>query len=145
MITNLEVVELLELGVKVKYKGCFEVLSYDKESDSFLLLHKDHKGDVEFASPWNSSIIDFTKMVCDSQSLSDKNVDKVFPHKTGGIMKNVEYKVQGNKLVIEIDLAQSHGKSKSGKNVIVATSAGNAKIEGTNFVLGLNLFTKDAD
>lgn len=142
-ITKSEVIELITGGVKVKYKGVFDLLSYDSEADTFMLLHKDDKGDPEFASPWKAGIIDFTRITCDNQSLSDTNVGKVFLHKIGGTMKNIGYKVQGNKLTIEIDLAQTQGKSKSGKNVIVATSAGNAKIEGTDFLLGLNLFTKD--
>lgn len=144
-ITKSDVVKLLESGAKVKYKGCFDVLSYNETDDSFMLLHKDDRSFPEFATPWKSGIIDFTRISYLNGSLSDKNNGKVFLHKIGGTMKNIEYKVQGNKLIIEIDTTQTHGKSKSGKNMIVATSAGNAKIEGTNLVLGLNLFTKDAE
>ncbi|MHC1590506.1 MAG: hypothetical protein ACXQS8_00300 [Candidatus Helarchaeales archaeon] len=56
-------------------------------------------------------------------------------------MKNVEYKVEGDKLIITIDLTKTFGESKSGKSIIIATTSGNVPIEGTEGVkLGLNCY-----
>lgn len=57
-------------------------------------------------------------------------------------MKNAELKVTGDKLVITVDLAKDFGPSNSGKTIIIATSSGNQKIEGTDAVLGLNIYRK---
>lgn len=57
-------------------------------------------------------------------------------------MKNAELKVDGNKLTITVDLSKDHGPSKSGKTIIIATSSGNKPIEGTDAVIGLNIYTK---
>ena len=58
-------------------------------------------------------------------------------------MKNVEMTVEGDELTIKVDLGQNFGDSKSGKTVIVATTAGNAKVPDTDDVLiGLNVFKK---
>ena len=56
-------------------------------------------------------------------------------------MQNVKMQVKGSELVITIDLAARLGPSKSGKTEIVATTAGNATIPGTNGAkLGLNVY-----
>lgn len=39
-------------------------------------------------------------------------------------MKNIEYKVEGNKLTIIVDLSQNHGPSSTGKTDTVASSGG---------------------
>lgn len=58
-------------------------------------------------------------------------------------MKNVDLKVEGEKLVITVDLKARHGKSASGKTTIVATSEGNISVPGHEEIkLGLNLYTK---
>ena len=57
-------------------------------------------------------------------------------------MKNAILKVDGNKLTITVDLSKDHGPSKSGKTTIIATSSGNQKIEGTDAIIGLNVYTK---
>lgn len=132
-MTKDDVIADIAVGVP-KYKGVFDIIGYNPDNDSFLLMHKDHKGDRELATEWSSNIIDLTRIV-----LSDNK----FSCSGGTQMKNVEYKMEGTKLVITIDTSANLGKSKSGKNVIIASSAGNAKIEGTDFVLGLNLFTKE--
>ena len=54
-------------------------------------------------------------------------------------MKNVIIKTTGNKLNIEIDLAQEQGRSKSGKTIIIATTEGNQLIKD-NIRLGLNCY-----
>ncbi len=58
-------------------------------------------------------------------------------------MKNVKQTVKGNKLIIEVDLKQNFGKSKSGKTEIIATTSGNVEIEGNpDLRLGLNVYRK---
>ena len=54
--------------------------------------------------------------------------------------ENVTYSVQGDKLVIEIDLSHRGGVSKSGKTIRVASTEGNGKIAGTDVTLGLNAY-----
>jgi len=58
---------------------------------------------------------------------------------------NVSAEVSGSVLVLRIDLAQRQGKSKSGKSVIIATTAGNYKLAGPkgDVVVGLNVYEKE--
>lgn len=56
-------------------------------------------------------------------------------------MKNVKIEKKGNKLVIEVDLSQNFGQSKSGKSTIIATSEGNEAL-GEGIFLGLNVYKK---
>ena len=55
-------------------------------------------------------------------------------------MHNVEWKVDGDKLIIEVDLTKEFGPSKSGKTITIASTRGNQKIEGTNAIIGLNVY-----
>ncbi len=57
-------------------------------------------------------------------------------------MQNAKLKVEGNKLTIEVDLSKEQGPSRSGKTIIIATSSGNKPIEGTDAVIGLNIYRK---
>jgi len=57
-------------------------------------------------------------------------------------MKNADVKVEGNKLTITVDLSKNQGPSNSGKTIIIATSSGNKPIEGTDAIMGLNIYTK---
>jgi hypothetical protein len=57
-------------------------------------------------------------------------------------MKNAELKVDGNKLTITVDLSKDFGPSNSGKTIIIATSSGNKPVEGTDAVIGLNIYRK---
>ena len=58
-------------------------------------------------------------------------------------MKNAEARVEGNKLIIEVDLTVDLGPSSSGKTKIVGTTAGNAPVPGhDNIKFGLNVFKK---
>lgn len=57
-------------------------------------------------------------------------------------MKNAQLKVDGDKLTIEVDLSKDQGPSNSGKTIIIATSSGNKPIEGTDAVIGLNIYRK---
>jgi hypothetical protein len=118
----------------VKYdKNKFVVTRYDDKLDVFYLLHKDHISDPDMEYTLTPSFINYAKI---------KLTDKIAKGEMCN-MKNVKYKIDGKKLIIEIDLDEKHGKSNSGKNVIVATTGGNAKIEGTDMIMGLNLYTKD--
>ena len=55
-------------------------------------------------------------------------------------MENVEWEVKDNNLIIEIDLTKDFGLSKSGKTITIASTRGNQKIEGTDAVIGLNVY-----
>ena len=57
-------------------------------------------------------------------------------------MKNITTTVKGNKLTIEIDLSKTFGPSKSGKTIIVASTEGDQKVEGTDVVIGVNAYKK---
>jgi len=49
--------------------------------------------------------------------------------------------VQGNLLIIQVDLSQSFGLSGSGKSVTIATTAGNVSVPGHEEVkIGLNIY-----
>jgi len=60
--------------------------------------------------------------------------------KKGEEMQNVEWEIKGDKLIIEIDLTKDFGPSKSGKTITIASTRGNQKIEGTDAVIGLNVY-----
>ncbi len=55
-------------------------------------------------------------------------------------MENVKWEVKDSKLIIEIDLTKESGLSKSGKTITIASTRGNQKIEGTEAVIGLNVY-----
>lgn len=58
-------------------------------------------------------------------------------------MRNIEMKVNGNKLVVEIDLSKGFGPSKSGKTVIVASTDGPVGIPAEQFgkiKIGINVY-----
>lgn len=56
-------------------------------------------------------------------------------------MQNIETRVEGSKLIIEIDLSAPTNPSKSGKTMIVASTGGNQTIDNTDgLVLGLNAY-----
>ncbi|MBN1627577.1 MAG: hypothetical protein JW944_13720 [Deltaproteobacteria bacterium] len=58
-------------------------------------------------------------------------------------MKNVQLKVEGNILKIEVDLSKEFGPSASGKTIIIATTEGNVSIPGTeDKKIGLNVYRK---
>jgi len=60
-------------------------------------------------------------------------------------MKNVEIEVQGNKLIVTIDLGKEYGPSSSGKNIIIASTEGNQSVPGkedTGIKIGLNVYKK---
>jgi hypothetical protein len=56
-------------------------------------------------------------------------------------MQNVTLKVEGTKLVIEVDLSKEIGPSSSGKTMLIASTEGNANVPGYEGVkLGLNVY-----
>lgn len=60
-------------------------------------------------------------------------------------MKNVEMKVEGDRLTIVVDLSKDFGKSASGKSIIVASTEGNKAIEDYkdgSYMIGLNIYHK---
>jgi ABC-type molybdate transport system ATPase subunit len=58
-------------------------------------------------------------------------------------MTNIKTIVKGDILTIEIDLSKRFGKSSSGKTTIVATTAGNVKVDGhPDISIGINAYTK---
>jgi hypothetical protein len=65
-----------------------------------------------------------------------------FHHDEKGAMplKNVELKVEGDKLVIVVDLKQEFGLSSSGKSMTIASTEGNVAIGQGDVKLGLNVY-----
>ncbi len=54
---------------------------------------------------------------------------------------NMETRVEGNKLVIEVDLTKEYGLSGSGKSIKIASSDGNIAVPGREDVkIGLNVY-----
>ena len=45
-------------------------------------------------------------------------------------MQNVAFEVEGDQLIIRVDLSQELGVSSSGKSVIIATTGGNVAVPG---------------
>lgn len=61
--------------------------------------------------------------------------------KRGVPMQNVVFEVQGEQLVIVVDLSQELGESASGKSIIIATTGGNVSVPGCEDVkVGLNVY-----
>ncbi len=60
-------------------------------------------------------------------------------------MQNVKWEVKEDKLIIEVDLTMEFGPSKSGKTITIASTRGNQKIEGTDAVIGLNVYKYPED
>src|SRR5207245_634120 len=57
------------------------------------------------------------------------------------IMKNVEMTVEGDKLVIVVDLRQELGISSSGKSIMIAGTEGNVSVPGREDIkIGLNIY-----
>jgi hypothetical protein len=57
-------------------------------------------------------------------------------------MKNVEMKVEGNILIIRVDLSKEFGPSSTGKTTIVASTEGNVSIDDRDEKVGLNVYRK---
>lgn len=55
---------------------------------------------------------------------------------------NVEATVDGKILTIRVDLSKDFGRSSSGKTTVIATTRGNIRIDGTEAIIGLNIYKK---
>lgn len=55
-------------------------------------------------------------------------------------MKNVDIKVEGNTLIIRVDLSKEFGPSASGKTTIVASTEGNVAVPDHEVKVGLNVY-----
>ncbi|TFG05679.1 MAG: hypothetical protein EU536_01370 [Promethearchaeota archaeon] len=57
--------------------------------------------------------------------------------------KNVQFKIDGDKLIVEMNLSEHKEESKSGKSLIIASTRGNKRIfQDKDVFLGLNLYEK---
>lgn len=70
----------------------------------------------------------------------ENNLQKKPSEKGGQRMKNVALEVEGEILVIRVDLSKEFGPSKSGKTVIVASTEGNKSVPGRSEKVGLNVY-----
>ena len=57
-------------------------------------------------------------------------------------MKNVDMSIEGNILILKVDLSKDFGQSSSGKSVIIASTEGNYAIPGRDEKVGLNVYRK---
>ncbi|MGE4375099.1 MAG: hypothetical protein AB7D01_05260 [Methanoculleus sp.] len=58
-------------------------------------------------------------------------------------MKNVDMTVEGDRLVITVDLAQEFGVSKTGKSITIASTEGNVSVPGKEEIkIGVNVYRK---
>jgi hypothetical protein len=55
-------------------------------------------------------------------------------------MKNIEMTVEGEALIIKVDLSKDFGPSKSGKTIIIASTEGNVSVPERNEKIGLNIY-----
>ena len=55
-------------------------------------------------------------------------------------MKNIEMTVEGETLVIKVDLSKDFGPSKSGKTIIIASTEGNVSVPDREVKIGLNIY-----
>lgn len=56
------------------------------------------------------------------------------------IGENVQAEVKGQTLTLTIDLSKEVGPSKSAKSIIIGTTSGNHKLDGTDLVVGVNIY-----
>jgi hypothetical protein len=57
-------------------------------------------------------------------------------------VKNVEMSIEGDILVIRVDLGKEFGPSSTGKTTIVASTEGNVSVPGREEKVGLNVYRK---
>ena len=50
--------------------------------------------------------------------------------------------VEGNTLIIKVDLTKEFGPSSSGKTIIIASTEGNQSIPNRDEIMGLNVYKK---
>ena len=61
------------------------------------------------------------------------------------LMKNIEMTVEGETLVVKVDLSKDFGPSKSGKTIIVASTEGNVSVPDRDEKIGLNIYRYPVD
>jgi hypothetical protein len=57
-------------------------------------------------------------------------------------MKNVQMTVEGNILMIKVDLSKEFGPSSSGKTIIIASTEGSVSVPDRAEKVGLNVYRK---
>ncbi len=55
-------------------------------------------------------------------------------------MKNVEMTVEGETLIIKVDLSKDFGPSKSGKSILIASTEGYVPVPERDEKIGLNVY-----
>jgi hypothetical protein len=55
-------------------------------------------------------------------------------------MKNVEMTVEGNILIIKLDLTKDFGPSSSKKSIVIASTEGNVSVPNREEKVGLNIY-----
>jgi len=55
-------------------------------------------------------------------------------------MQNIEMSVKGKILTITVDLSKELGPSKSGKTILIASTKGNQKVDGSDAIVGVNIY-----
>lgn len=55
-------------------------------------------------------------------------------------MKNMQMRVEGTKLIIEVDTTKELGESGSGKSILVATTGSPQDVPDTDLKIGLNIY-----
>ncbi|MCX5872266.1 MAG: hypothetical protein NTY51_03390 [Deltaproteobacteria bacterium] len=120
-----------------------EVIS-DKDIRDLLLLSpraRDLLASPDFAVldwPLNHSVDLTTKN--ENAEKPKKEVQKKTPRTIPQRMKNVEFILEDNTLIIKVDVSKEFGPSKSGKTTIVASTEGNKTIPGRVEKVGLNIY-----
>ena len=56
------------------------------------------------------------------------------------MLKNIEMNVEGETLIIKVDLSKDFGPSRSGKTIIVASTEGNVSVPERDEKIGLNVY-----
>jgi hypothetical protein len=64
------------------------------------------------------------------------------PQDLGDLGKNLNATIEGNELIIRINLDERLGESSTGKSITVATTSGNQKVGDTEVVIGINAYVK---
>lgn len=61
-------------------------------------------------------------------------------------MQNVKMTLDGDKLLVEIDLSKRLGESSTGKTIIVATTGGNVPVpDAAGVSIGINCYVKNPE
>ena len=61
--------------------------------------------------------------------------------KRGNTVKNIDMRVEGDRLIITVDLTQEYGLSSSGKSITIASTDGNVSVpEHEHIKAGVNIY-----